>query len=101
MADYYPEARCDIVYIDGSKTLETVAADVRNFKPRASPGAVVVLAGARAGSEALQAWESLSGPSVTRADGVRSGGLLAWEGTVFEVQGLRDTSDALVYGRYR
>ena len=101
MADYYPEARCDVVYIDGSLTYDTVSADLRNFRDRAAPGAVVALAGAKQGTEALRAWTEASGPTMTRTDGKQAGGLLVWEGTVLEVQQQPETSDALVYGRYR
>lgn len=90
MGDYYPEVACDVVYVDGAMTNETVTADLSHFRARAAPGAVVVLANARAGSEPLRAWEALVASQ-----------LLAWEGTVLEAPLAPDTSDALVYGRYR
>ena len=103
MGDYYPDTRCDVIYVDGSPTFDTVAADIRNFKAHAASGAVVVLAGARHNSEALRAWAEAAGPAVTSATagGKPSGGLLVWEGTMLEVQADPAGSDALVYGRYR
>jgi hypothetical protein len=98
MGDYFPDARCDVVYLDGSPSYDTVAVDLRHFAARAAPGAVVVLAGARAGSDALRAWvDATSGPAP----------LLSWEGTVPEAPsswapdgGAANAGDALVFGRY-
>lgn len=96
MGDYFPQDRCQVVYLDGSPGYDSVAADLRHFRDRAAPGAVVVLAGARPGSDALRAWTDAAGGAAP---------LLAWEGTLPEAQqgGASPDGgvDALVYGRYR
>ena len=89
MGDFYPEVLCDIVYIDGSPTLATVGADLRNLAARSAPGALLVVAGAGVGTPARQAWSE-----------AEAAGLVEWEGTSME-DADNATSDALVWGRLR
>lgn len=92
MGDYYPGgAPCEVVYVDGSKTAESVAADLAQLAPpRSARGAVVLLAGAPAGSEARAAWEAAA---------AGGGPILAWEATAEEAPGAPGT-DATLVGRY-
>ena len=101
LVDYYPDVRCNVVHVDGSKTAASVRADLTSFAayvPAGSdaPGAeingashVLVLQGASEGSAALSVWAELV-----------EGGFIVWEGTVRETPASPASSDALVYGRY-
>lgn len=89
LPDYFPEARCDFVHLDGSKTAETVAADGAAMARLAAPRAIVALQGAGRGTPARAAWAALV-----------ANGTLTWEGTAYESPAAPDTSDAIVYGRY-
>ena len=90
LGDFYPEAQCDVLYLDGSPTHASVSADLRALTARAAPGALAVVAGARARSDARRAW----------ADAARTG-LVDWEGTTLENAAEPESSDALVWGRVR
>jgi hypothetical protein len=89
MPAYFPNAKCDIIYIDGSQSYAGAAADIANFRPLASKEHVLVFANGAAGSEAGRAWVDAA-----------NAGTVEWEGTIYESMD-RLEGDALVYGTYK
>jgi hypothetical protein len=86
---YYPQARCDVVWLDASGAHNATASDLASFARLVrGPEHVVVLAAAAAGSESLRAWAE-----------AEARGALAWEGTLLADQS-RPDGDALAYGRF-
>ena len=89
LTSYYPDARCDVVWLDGASTHAGTAADLRAFARLArGPDHVVVLASASTGSEARRAWAE-----------AEARGELAWEATLL-ADSSRPDGDAVAVGRF-
>jgi hypothetical protein len=84
---YYPDARCDLVVLDGAGTYNGTRADLSAFAPLVrGEGHVVALLAAADGSDAHRAWRD-----------AEVEGLLDWEGTLLGNPS-DSHGDALVYG---